>query len=275
MTTPNWQDLAAAYVLGALDAGEREEFETRLASDPGLQAEVRTFRELMGGLADAAPPVSAPEHLRSRILEKARATAPISSAPSARAPAQTNASTRTDAPKPTRTPVVPWVLAAAAAVAAVAFGLNTRELSERTAELQEQVAETASALERTAADLAARDSLLSAFLGPDVRTATLAATGAPPSARLFWNGETGSVVLAAFDLPPAPTGRVYQAWGIPDGGAPVSLGTFQTGTNGSAIVRVSAPAGATFAVSAITEEPAGGSPQPTTTPFLVGSWAGD
>jgi hypothetical protein len=63
-----------------------------------------------------------------------------------------------------------------------------------------------------ASDLEAREALLATFLGPDIRTATLAATDQPPSARLFWNTTTGSVVMAAFDLPPAPAGRTYQLW---------------------------------------------------------------
>jgi anti-sigma-K factor RskA len=106
-----------------------------------------------------------------------------------------------------------------------------------------------------------------------VRTATLAATGSPPSARLFWNPVRGTVVIVAFDLPPAPAGRTYQLWGIAPGGDPVSLGTFQTAADGTALVQRPAPGGIPFEVGAVTEEPAGGSPQPTTQPFLVGSWA--
>jgi hypothetical protein len=52
----------------------------------------------------------------------------------------------------------------------------------------------------------------------------------------------------------------------------VSLGTFDTGADGTAVVALSIPAGAAFDVSALTEEPAGGSGQPTTTPFLAGPW---
>ncbi len=129
------------------------------------------------------------------------------------------------------------------------------------------------AYDRVASDLEARDSLLATFLGPDVRTATLAATGRPPSARLFWNATTGSVVMAAFDLPPAAPGRIYQLWGIVTGLDPVSFGTFQTGADGTAIFRSPVPEGIEFELGAVTEEPAGGSPQPTSTPFLVGAWS--
>ena len=52
----------------------------------------------------------------------------------------------------------------------------------------------------------------------------------------------------------------------------MSLGTFQTGPDGTAVFRRQAPEGLDFQLGAVSEEPAGGSPQPTTTPILVGSW---
>lgn len=54
-------------------------------------------------------------------------------------------------------------------------------------------------------------------------------------------------------------GRTYQLWKI-EGGTPVSLGVFQQG------LLTNAAPGTTIAVSI---EPAGGSPQPTTTPLFV------
>ncbi|WP_407539118.1 anti-sigma factor [Deinococcus radiomollis] len=57
-----------------------------------------------------------------------------------------------------------------------------------------------------------------------------------------------------------PTGRAYQAWKI-EGGKPVSLGMFK-GQGYLAAV----PAGTVFAV---TVEPEGGSPQPTTAPLFA------
>src|SRR5439155_1333857 len=74
--------------------------------------------------------------------------------------------------------------------------------------------------------------------------------------------------------PPAPSGRIYQLWAIKKGQNPVSVGTFNTAAGGRAIVTLPAPAGLRPDLSAVTEEPAGGSPQPTQQPFLVGAWQG-
>ncbi len=55
---------------------------------------------------------------------------------------------------------------------------------------------------------------------------------------------------------------------------PVSLGTFNSGPDNSVLQTIAAVADQEFDIGAVTDEPAGGSPQPTTTPFLVGDWAG-
>ncbi len=255
MNGPNRADLAAAYVLDALDADERRAFEARMARDPSLRAEVDSYREAMGLLAEAVPRRSAPSALRDRVMSEARAVRPMAPAP---------------APPPSR---LPWYLAAAAVVAAVSLGLANRQLLQSRASLEAALERSDEQVAAQSAEIASRDSLLAAFLGPDVRSTTLVSTEELPAARIFHNVASGSVVIAAFDLPPAPVGRIYQLWGIPDGGDPVSLGTFQTTAAGTALLRTSAPEGSTFAVGAITEEPEGGSAQPTSTPFLVGEWA--
>ena len=121
--------------------------------------------------------------------------------------------------------------------------------------------------------IATRDSMLAVLAGPDVRTSTLAATGTDPQLRLFLRESTPTILVTAFGLPQAPGGRTYQLWGIRGAEAPVSIGTFDTDATGSGVVLLSTGA-ATFDIGAVTEEPAGGSPQPTSQPFLVGSWPG-
>ena len=47
---------------------------------------------------------------------------------------------------------------------------------------------------------------------------------------------------------------------------------FDTSPDGTALLALGVPPGIDFEISAVTDEPAGGSGQPTTQPFLVGSW---
>ncbi|MBI4540180.1 MAG: anti-sigma factor [Gemmatimonadetes bacterium] len=255
MSAHDWLELAAPYALGALDPEELSSFEAHLAECETCRREVRELREVAGALAYAAPPAEPPARLRQRILDEARRVRPL--------------------PRPARVAApVPWLAAAASVVLAVTAGVAYwRGRGERLA-LERSYAEARSALAARDSVLARRDSLVSALFGPELRTAALAATGAPPSARLFWNPEKNVVVVVAFNLPPAAPGRTYQLWGIPRGQRPVSLGTFNTAPEGRATLALDVPAGIELELSAVTEEPAGGSPQPTSTPFLVGPWAG-
>jgi anti-sigma-K factor RskA len=153
--------------------------------------------------------------------------------------------------------IVPW-LAAAATVLALLGGYGYWR--SRSAELALQ-----SALDSTR-------QVVAGILDSSVAIADLAATGRPPSMRLYWNRTRNIVVVAAFQLPPARAGRTYQLWAIKQGQAPVSLGTFDTPPSGRTVVTVAMPVGFRPDLSAVTEEPAGGSPQPTQEPFLVGNW---
>jgi anti-sigma-K factor RskA len=80
--------------------------------------------------------------------------------------------------------------------------------------------------------------------------------------RLVYVPDAGVAVME-LSLPEPPPARDYQAWGIIDG-VPVSLGIVP---HSGAVALEANLAGATAV--AISEEPAGGSGEPTTEPFLV------
>ena len=226
---------AAAYALGALDAGERAAFEAHLATCAECQAEVRAFRETVAQLAARAPGVPPAVELRARVLAEARRVRPI------------------------RGGRRPYAIGLAVAAGfALVLLLGVAWLRERD---QRRVME---------ALVMEQNDLLRSVLAPDVGVANLAASGRPPSARLFWDAKRQRVVVAVFNLPPAAAGRTYQLWAIAKGAAPVSVGTFNTGASGTLRAVFHAPPGLAFELTAVTEEPVGGSPQPTQNPFLVG-----
>jgi anti-sigma-K factor RskA len=135
-------------------------------------------------------------------------------------------------------------LAAVAAVA-VALGLGSFALQQRS---------RANRLAQSAAITEA----------PDARVVELSGSG---SAQFTYSATVGQGLLSATNLTPSAAGRTYQAWIITDG-VPRSLGTFRASSNRAAKLRVrtALPPGA---VVAVTDEPAGGSAQPTTTPLLA------
>ncbi len=257
----------AAYALGVLESDGRAEVERATAASPALAAELDAWREVGALLAYAAPQRAVPDGLRDRVLTDAVASrparAPLTVSRGA-APPSTATRTTDGGRASSMMRMLPWLLAAAslAGIAVVWRGgereREARQLAERDNKgLQAQVAML--------------DSLVATLTASDLSTVVLSSTGEPPSARLYWNRDHGQVMLAAYRLPPAAAGRTYQLWGIAEGKAPVSLGTFSSAGEGRNIVRFPVPAGLQLAIGAVTEEPAGGSPQPTSAPFLAGT----
>jgi len=236
MTEHRWTELAAPYALGSLDPEERAEFERHLETCASCRAEVQPFREVSGLLARGVAHATPPAELRARVLRHARRPRVFT----------------------------PW-LAAAAVVLAMLGGFGYWRAANEARVLRTRLDVAQSQLDST-------KYVVAALLDSSVAITDLAATGKAPSMRLYWNRARNIVVVAAFDLPPAPAGRTYQLWAIEKGRAPVSVGTFNSPPSGRTVITLQMPAGVQPEVSAVTEEPAGGSPQPTQQPFLVGSW---
>ena len=267
-----WLDHAAPYALGALDDAERAGFEQHLSTCDICKAELRELRAVAELLATSVPQVAPPPGLRDRILADARGVRPISSAAPTSASAPAPAPNVAAVPARKRTAVLPWVIAVAASVAAIVLGQhNRRERTDRAA-AQQALATAQAIVDSTGSALAHRDSLIASLVAPDVQAVSVTGTGPSPSARYFFDRRANRIVIAASSLPTAGSGRTYQLWGIETGKAPVSLGTFNTDATGRALASLTVPAGLRIAVTAVTDEPTGGSAQPTTTPFLAATW---
>jgi anti-sigma-K factor RskA len=275
----DWKDYAASYALDALTDEDRAVFEAHLATCDGCRDDVDAYREAAAAIAHATPQRSPPAALRERVLRDARAVRPLGAARTATRVRATPSALPAALPaRSRRATLAPWLLAAASLVIAVgALALyaatrgRTSTLEDRVAQVERLVADRDARIASLDAAVAARDSLLADALDPATETATLVSAGRPPAVRLYRNPRRARMVVAAADLPPAPAGRTYQLWGLGDG-APVSLGTFDTSADGRALVALPLDLAQSFDLSAITEEPAGGSAAPTTTPFLIGSW---
>ncbi len=275
MSDHAWLEHAAPYALGALDENERASFEAHLSTCDVCTAEVRELRNVAGLLATAAPDVAPPPRLRERILADARAVRPISTTP-------TDASAATTSPArehrgvsrfPSgRGALIPWLAAAAAVAFAAYFGQQYRGERHQRLAAQQALASARAAIDSTTTAVARRDSVIALLTAPDVQTVTVSGSGPSPSARYFLDRRASRIVIAANSLPPAASGRTYQLWGIQTGRAPVSLGTFNTDSSGRALTTLPIPVGLRIAVTAVTDEPSGGSSQPTTTPFLAATW---
>jgi hypothetical protein len=90
----------------------------------------------------------------------------------------------------------------------------------------------------------------------------------PPHGNVFVHSKLGVLLIAA-NLPAAQSGKIYEMWIIPKGGAPRPAGLFQS-QGGTAMHILSGPLDvATLGAVAVTLEPEAGSAAPTSTPIIV------
>jgi anti-sigma-K factor RskA len=75
-------------------------------------------------------------------------------------------------------------------------------------------------------------------------------------------------VLIAAHLPSLDAKKTFELWVLPATGNPIPAGLFRANEDSSATFVRPGPIENAAAV-AVTVEPEGGSPQPTTTPFIV------
>jgi anti-sigma-K factor RskA len=253
------EDLAAAYALGALSPEETRAFEAFMASSAETQREVAEYREVGALLAAGAPAVAPDPRLKERVLasisrEKVRTFVPPVPAP---------------AP---RMPLPFWMALAASVMLAVGFGLKYSNAKNALSYQIARADSSRAALDSVVARLAAREKTLDEILEPDMQLSLLTATGNPdPKVQLFWNPKKNLAIVHAFRLAQAPAGRVYQLWFIKDG-KPVPSVTFNSEPTGHALVQnITVPGGTGITNAALTIEPEGGSPQPTSPVMMIGS----
>jgi anti-sigma-K factor RskA len=242
-------DLAAAYALGALSPEEARSFEAFLAGSPEARREVAEFRDVAALLALAGSDAAPGPDLRQRVLDGVR---PRRAARSVRFPI--------------------WGALAASLIAAAALGAALVSARGRVAGLRQELANREEILVRRLRVLSEREATLNAILEPGVQMFQLTASGDPePGIQLFWNRQRNTAVIHGFRLKPVPAGRAYQLWFIRDG-KPVPSVTFKPEPDGYAKAReVDVPSEGNVSAAAITVEPEGGSPQPTSPILLVGA----
>jgi anti-sigma-K factor RskA len=269
MTHDELRELTGGYALGVLSDTDRAALEAHLATCAECARDVREFTGVASSLAFAAPQVDPPAALRERVLRAAVAPATPHVRP-----------LRTEAVTVARPSALPSWLAAAAAVAAVAFGLYALSLRERVSQLEAQLRQAIARAEGVERELqianAASDrarQIVTVLDAPDLRTIPLAGQkGAPAAAgRAHWSPSRG-LVFTASNLPLPSPGRQYQLWVIPKGETPVSAGMIDLESSGLAIALADPTVASRIGTVAVTLEVAGGAAQPTTDPVLVGTW---
>ena len=244
------RDLLPAYSAGATDAEETRLVESLLVSCPEAAAELDDYEALMGAMLYAAPPMEPPAALHDRLMAAAGGK-----------PAQvTTQPTATPRILPFRRALVGFAAAAALLVVTNVFWVarfNQLE-SERRAMLDL---------------LRGQGAVLAAVSSGSSHRIELASTAnnAVGMATVLWSPQNDVALLYSRQLPALEPGRTYQLWLI-RGQTPVSGGLFQLDAQGEAtyLFYPTQPLDQVDALG-ISDEPAGGSDSPSTTPIAVGA----
>jgi hypothetical protein len=290
-----------AVAFDLLEEAERDAAMAHIESCAECRAELDRRRAIVGDLAFAAPlSTDTASGGRSRIRERLMTRAMSEQAPVIRAPVVTRSTTP---PRPSRSPgqsrppvppiLVPttaqspahqtslqrnatWLAVAAGVVFVVTMGLFGATFRDRNEirdalEAQKMVAVSSTrAADSLGKLLAERDSFIASLGGRDVTMMTMtSSTAKDPYALMFWDRVRNRWTFIAHNMPALKPGRTYQLW-LVTAKAKISAGTFQA-RDGEAIVQATYPLTEPLSAVAVTEEPAGGVPQPTGTPVIAAS----
>lgn len=249
-----FEELAALLALGMPLAEEWAEFARHL-EEPCAVCErlLSEFRIAASALSFALPAERPRPDLRQRILA--------------------SLSRSWVAERPSTSPVVAWLVAAAASLLFVLIGFDDARLRRQREELRSQTGELSTRLSSAQADLARRDLRVRVLESEDVRILFLGGKDPQPQARakVFWSEKAKRGVVVAGNLAPLPPDKQYELWVFSEG-KPVPAGVFDADPSGRALFEspdlVAIQAAQNFAV---TVEPRGGVAQPTGPIVLVGT----
>lgn len=261
-----FREMYEPYALGALDAPERDALEAHLATGCAHCAKsVAEARWLVSQLAYTAPEASPSGLLKGRLMQNVRSEAKSSS----------------HAPPP-RIPY--WLSAGIAALLLITFYTGwsahqakeaLRAANERLATLMEQeraasqqklaaIDEQMAAMRRENAILSDPDAVKIKLMPQKIQAPQLVAMCGPKG-----------IVLTGQKVPMPSGNRVLQLWLIPKapGAKPMPSMAVRPDANGRFIMVVAHPSAGVGEIKAlaITEEPEGGSPQPTSAIRWVGA----
>jgi hypothetical protein len=250
MNCDDLKDSYELYALGIAEEPERSEIAVHLERGcENCSAGVRKSMELVTMIAVTAPAAQPSRALRRRVVSLAQ---------------------------PERQVGWRWQLAMGlltlGLLAVVAHSLNdNRRLGFALTALRQELRLSRESNSRMQGELSNARQVLEFLKLPETRQVTF---GAGPKGRIFVNPGRG-VLLLASSLPALGPGKTYEFWLIPKGKSPLPAGLFESNASGEAVHAAPNAAGVEhLAAVAISVEPEGGSPQPTSTPILVVNLSG-
>lgn len=261
-----FRELIEGYALGALDAEERAALEAHLATSCAECAKaLEEARWLVSQLAYAAPEAVPSDMLKGRLMQTVRAEAK-----------EGEGRTKPQVlPAKNAIPFWMWAAVAALLVFSVYSAWNARRLQDEIRQTKERAAALVAERERVQEQLADAKREATILMDPASHKIALWGKDAhPETLEAKWHEKLGVCIMGE-KVPMPAENHVLQVWFIPkkEGAKPMPSAMVRPDATGKLMLYVSSPPEPmdnTKAI-AITEEPAGGSPWPTSTPIWTGN----
>lgn len=262
------KELAPLYAIGALDAETARGVEASLLdATPEQRRDIDQWREMAALLPQALPQKSPPESLKRRLFDCIAVEAQETPIETAIAEAIQKNSEQAEKKALPFAPLrqaglkIPrWSLAAA-----------TILLTFTCAYLLWQNIHLKLENLKMDGDLSALKREVDGIVAPSTKIFAMAGDAAPQAnAKVVWDTKTHQWVIYIFDLPAPPSDKDYQLWYVTND-ARISAAVFRPDAQGRSVLKLTLPAQATtgLAATAVTLEPKGGSPQPTSDRFYL------
>jgi anti-sigma-K factor RskA len=259
-----FRELIEAYAIGSLDGPERAQLEAHVAAGcPDCEKALQEARWLVSQLAYLAPNAEPSDMLKGRLLQTVRAEA-------AGAGPQEQVLHR---------PAIPswlWAGVAALVLFSAYSAWNEKQLRNTVTSLQEQAQAQQAERKNLEQQLhAVKVQAHEAMIWSDPKSKKIMLSSKDPKMpqlEAMWHPEMG-LVVRGWKTPMPGDKRVLQLWLISKkSGKPMPATTFWPDASGkfSAMVENPPDTMSDTQALAITEEPVGGSPQPTSAPMWVG-----
>lgn len=260
MNCPECQELLEGYALQALNADQAAQVRAHLQDGcRACTAELAEIEAVLAELPLSLDPVAPPAGLRTRLQERVRATSEQPRLQSAPPP---------QSPPPSRRR---WVepLIAAAAAAAITAGVFWGKLDRQQRQLdavRDELFHQEARVDQLQAGLESEGNSIRMFASPAVQLVSLDGSPQQPAAkgRVFWDKDRNLFHLYAAGLKKLAPGRTYEMWFINSEKQKLPAGTFSLISHGEgALVAKPPPEAGAIVALAVTDEPDGGSDQPT------------
>jgi anti-sigma-K factor RskA len=240
--------------MGMATDAERKEFEAICASYPEV-AEARNSFELALEEQLLSDVVQAPVHLKQAIEEKI-ATQATTIAPS----------DMEEEEAPVRRMGAWKWLAAAAIILLIGTAFWAISVNNKYQQLQAVNKDLQNQLQQSTAELDTMNQDAELLKNPDIKMAAMQGTSNPKMyATIYWDTTSKDVYLMLNNLPKPASDKQYQLWALLNG-QPIDLGMIEAKQERLLYRMKNVQNAQAFA---ITLEPKGGSPAPTSTPIVL------